>query len=828
MASLDDVDADLLETEEAIQRIEEQLQGLQPPRVDAVPGRRGADRVPGRWCRAGYVPRWRPATKGIQQSQRGTFGSASRFSAAQELEGDFLLNPLDDCLSTTTVAKGAKIYSDLVKPRQIWEAKKWLETMAEHSKCQEALELLQAQTSPSLSVITQAWEVLLAEEKETNFEDLDASTDAGSELPELLSVSSAASSVSIPGPGAYSPNYEVLRPSLAKGAPSFSRYSAREAARQEDAPESQDSTDISDTLTLERWKDNEAPGFTCPGGIILPPHTTIPRRPTSSQQDAHSAALRPLGPDPATTVATAPALAELAEEAEDPWSKMCATGRLEAVEKKVDPGPGDYDLPNLPGGPSAFFAPESDVMAKEVTPGPAQYHLGASEGLVYPRAPGGNFGLPRPDVMEHQQCPDYVANYDALEMNFKQVEPRAPSTLILPEASEEALHALELLKHRAPAAGTGVKLGPGYYQDEVPDTLQRLRPDRMVLPWRPRQEGVAEHLVGLYKHYTRFGRWRLDDRALLGVDDDLALRRNRPRAFIQPPHQLKRSWSAEDIWRMYLPPEEEPKSQHFARNLDFDEWQEKEKHWRWLAVRHFFRTRPSLRLSYSLTDLELVKDRAPEVDFSKAPGRSPRAEEDEVEGDVLVLDTETAMAAVQPRATGAVEMAKQLGRDDGDDGLVDDFEELVLSPKRLERRSSCFVDMAKESGRPPEPPWDPHIWAEESERVFCYQPMMDRDREEVLDLSPASAQRRLLKRVPTYDWANCLGRPGHDFRMPELEEDPEAPALLTNYEEPFVAPPRPPRPPPPGPGVDDGLSQPPAAPALPDEMELPSISFQHT
>eukprot|EP00434_Breviolum_minutum_P024274 symbB.v1.2.021434.t1/scaffold1851.1/size98778/5 len=178
---------------------------------------------------------WPAPSKGIQQSRRSTFGSASRFSAPQELEGDFLLNPLDDCLSTTTVAKGAKIYSDFVKPRQIWEAKKWLESMAEHSKCQEALELLQAQTSPSLSVLTQAWKVMLAEEKETNFEDLDASTDAGSELPELLSVSSAASSVSaIPGPGAYSPNYEVLRPSLAKGAPSFSRYSAREAAKQED------------------------------------------------------------------------------------------------------------------------------------------------------------------------------------------------------------------------------------------------------------------------------------------------------------------------------------------------------------------------------------------------------------------------------------------------------------------------------------------------------------------------------------------------------------------------------------------------------------------
>ena len=36
-------------------------------------------------------------------------------------------------------------------------------------------------------------------------------------------------------------------------------------------------------------------------------------------------------------------------------------------------------------------------------------------------------------------------------------------------------------------------------------------------------------------------------------------------------------------------------------------------------------------------------------------------------------------------------------------------------------------------------------------------------------------------------------------------QDQEAPALLTNYEEPFVAPPRPPRPPPPGPGGDSQM-----------------------
>ena len=64
----------------------------------------------------------------------------------------------------------------------------------------------------------------------------------------------------------------------------------------------------------------------------------------------------------------------------------------------------------------------------------------------------------------------------------------------------------------------------------------------------------------------------------------------------------------------------------------------------------------------------------------------------EVEGDVLLLSPDH--NALRPRVPQPVDMARQLGRADaGDD--VDDFEELVLSPKRMERRSSCFVDMAK-------------------------------------------------------------------------------------------------------------------------------------
>ena len=87
--------------------------------------------------------------------------NSGKGSSHQEIEGDFLLYPVDGCLSTTIVAKGtlfflwptclvlscsgsktesmqcsgAKMYSDSVKPRQISEAKRWLESIAEQSKC---------------------------------------------------------------------------------------------------------------------------------------------------------------------------------------------------------------------------------------------------------------------------------------------------------------------------------------------------------------------------------------------------------------------------------------------------------------------------------------------------------------------------------------------------------------------------------------------------------------------------------------------------------------------------------------------------------------------
>lgn len=791
MASLDALDLELKETEDALRLIEEELGGFKT-RDDGSQGKKDAWRVPGRCCRASDLPRRaRTTTKhaGPAASEKRTtttFGSAARFSRVQA-EGDFLLNPVDDFLSTTTVAKGAVMHSEAVKPRQMWEAKRWLEGVAAQSHCKEATAILASQ--PGLLGLTAAWKALLREEhdNEDAFDfDADASTDAGSELPELLSVSSATSTAtSSPGPGSYSPNYEVLRPSLAKGAPSFGRYSAREVPQEEERAETSEMGSRGTESALSTAPES----FTCRGGKILPMHTTRPRRPTASQLDAIAAAARPLGPQLTKEQEL------LVAEEEEVKIPVVETGRLERLEKSADPAPGDYDLPSFPGGPSAVIAPPGETqLIKEEAPGPAQYDLRASEAHVYPRAVLANFGLSRPEVMEHQRRPDYIFSYEALDVNFTGIEPKIPAALILPEESPEALHAHQLLKHRAPAAGTGAKLGPGAYSEDD-QILQRIRPDRMVLSWHPRREGLPEHLLGLFKHYTRFGRLRLDGRQLLRSEDDLALRRCRQRAFIQPPHRtLRRSWSAEDIWRLYLPKLDEPMGRNFARNLEFDEWQEKEKYWRWLGVRHFCRTRPSLRLSYSLPDLELVKDRAPEVDFSKGPGRPQAEEQEEVEGDVLLLSDDR--RAVAPRVPQPVDMAKQLGRDTVDH---DDFEELVLSPKRPMRRTSCFVDMAKEPGRPEKLELDPHIWAEEHERVFCYKPTLGEETDEMLDLSPASVQRRLLPRTPTYDWALCLGRPGHDPRLETEEED--GPILLTNWEAPFVAPATP-RPPPLPPGEE--------------------------
>eukprot|EP00438_Fugacium_kawagutii_P017071 Skav214409 [mRNA] locus=scaffold5157:39264:42174:+ [translate_table: standard] len=122
-------------------------------------------------------------------------------------------------------------------------------------------------------------------------------------------------------------------------------------AQHQDEP--QDTLDETTDFPALAGSTDEPAGFTCPGGKILPPHNTRPRRPTTSELDALCSARRPLGTLAPEPPAPAPALFRDTDEAEDVWTRHPATGRLERLEKMDPghPGPGDYDLPALPGPP---------------------------------------------------------------------------------------------------------------------------------------------------------------------------------------------------------------------------------------------------------------------------------------------------------------------------------------------------------------------------------------------------------------------------------------------------------------------------------------------
>ena len=70
-----------------------------------------------------------------------------------------------------------------------------------------------------------------------------------------------------------------------------------------------------------------------------------------------------------------------------------------------------------------------------------------------------------------------IAAYGPLHVSFAAVDAHSSAALIQ-EESEEALRAAQLLKRRAPCAGTGPRLGPGTYSDN--DLVLRSRPDRLA------------------------------------------------------------------------------------------------------------------------------------------------------------------------------------------------------------------------------------------------------------------------------------------------------------------------------------------------------------
>jgi len=769
--------------------------------------------LPGRWSRVDRplikLPQMEaPSPRGLPlrapQPATSSFGYGPRFREAKEedvVEAEHLC-PTERFLSTKGTSRSAVIAPPKsVKPGQMRDAKRWLQKLVDEQHCDAAAVALT--TSPGLRGITSAWQALLREESLASEED-DASTDVPSELSsELTSIwSSGPSEDSGPGPGAYNPDFGAVEPRAGRGVPSFSRYSARDKAQ----PEEEDSGSEG---SAERDLPLPATGAhlqrASKGVKINPLPSTRLRMPSSSQQDADAAARRPFCYDghavePAVPV---PILGPGLDEG--------ATMETSVTEPE-GPGPGSYDLPVLvPGGRAAVIAPDSEISeirqrARSNPPDPGPAHYDSEVSQIYPRAPSASFGPALGHSMEFQLAPDYVAGYEDLDVNWSSVLSRIPSALIPPEPSEEAKAAAAAMEKKAPSAGTGANLGPGAYDEARGDELTKRRPT--ALSWTARPNGVAEHLAGLFQEWTRRGRQIFDERPLLDPEADAAMRRRHPAALIQPEAEpvIRRSWAPGDKWRLYVHPTPEPEGlATFSRALDFDSWAAKEAQWQAFEARRLRREKSSSQLSYSLPDLHVIKQSAPRaVDFSLLTGRpasdggdSPR------EGDVLILSANAEL--LHPRVPAPVDMDRQRGRYDGEVDQVDDFEELVLSPRPTQRRSPSYVDMARAQGRPQNLELDAHIWAEDPEHgVITYHPSSSLAARqgaeaEELDLEPAQAQNRLRLRALSADFERPLGRPGMDPRVDgstadtpwgagrDVEED----VVLTHWQEPFVAPPLP-------------------------------------
>jgi hypothetical protein len=128
-------------------------------------------------------------------------------------------------------------------------------------------------------------------------------------------------------------------------------------------------------------------------------------------------------------------------------------------------------------------------------------------------------------------------------------------------------------------------------------------------------------------------------------------------------------------------------------------------------------------------------------------------------------------------------MARQLGRRSSAErvaeDIIDDFEELVLSPRPVRRRSPSPVNMKRMLGRPEH--------AETTQQTALSMQAHDGNIEE-LDLDPSRGDRYLQRRPRFGDFGWALGRQGLDPRV--LLSEPESDeALLTNYVPPFIAPP---------------------------------------
>lgn len=402
---------------------------------------------------------------------------------------------------------------------------------------------------------------------------------------------------------------------------------------------------------------------------------------------------------------------------------------------------------------------------------------------------------------------------------------RVPSAHVLP------LHRPR--KRVLPGVGPGHYLRRHNFFDADDTAVRRQRADDGVVSWVRPPGTLGEHARALYSERPVDRAVRGDPRAMLSLDFDRAVRPRGRAATIDPePEPRRRSWAAgEDEWCFYEPePWPEPKGLgSFSRRVAFEDFPEHDALWAALERRTRRRNQPSAALAYDIPDAEITGERAPRYDFGLPQGRpeggSPGGDGSPKEGDVLLLSP--AWLSRLPRAPALVDMARQLDRgleEAAADG--DDFDELFLSPRPVQRRSPSLVDMGRVSARPEDPSFSAHVFRTRNAGVpdLCFHPLASaatRDPaadELLLAASPADA----LRSRPAYgDFALALGREGVDERVPIASSSHECSALLTNWS----PPPAPSRRPTLGlcpPGSPAGRRQPQVT--SPNETPVPTLS----
>jgi hypothetical protein len=161
---------------------------------------------------------------------------------------------------------------------------------------------------------------------------------------------------------------------------------------------------------------------------------------------------------------------------------------------------------------------------------------------------------------------------------------------------------------------------------------------------------------------------------------------------------------------------------------------------------------------------------------------------------VLALSLNAEKSLFHQRAPELVNMAKQLGRAGSCppmfDEASDDFEELVLDPRPVQRRVPVYVDMAKAAGRLERLDLSAHIWADEDGKVYAYQPTAGlRLREEgadELELKPERGRRLVDKTPQGTNFSHALGRPGIDPRVAECNVNEDGDEVIFTHWRPRV------------------------------------------